>query len=360
MKALLRNPESGEQRSIKIGINWPVFFLSPLFGLPLFRIGFIGWGLIMAASCALTLYNGFTGEQTSPHPLTYFLFSAIFILSGILAAKANGYTAQRLINQGWEFVDPTSSVTKLAKWDWRIDGGAVKYVVLVNEKSGREKRLKIGLSWTVSFFAPFVGIPLLTRRLFVWAGLIFGAFWFSVIMAWPFNPDKIPFLCQVIGIFIYWADTYLFAFANNLAGRKLLTQGWSFKEPDSETAQVARLYWRLEGGFPGEIIFEHPSKPTFRIVRVELTEIQKTALGYYILVRYPLMIFTSPLTVDLTTVLVSTAEAGALLWAVTKGLRWLCIDSIEKDWRLVNPNSKAFQKAVSKWNLAADHNISKK
>ena len=44
-------------------------------------------------------------------------------------------------------------------------------VQLKNTTTGEVVQIKVGWSWTLFFFSPFLGIPLFLRKLHVWGGV---------------------------------------------------------------------------------------------------------------------------------------------------------------------------------------------
>jgi len=104
-------------------------------------------------------------------------------------------------------------------------------VFLQNPRSGETKRLKVGWSWTLFFFA-FTGLPLFLRRLYVWGG-VFLAFW-VLTLAEP----GLWFL--FLGMHIWIAIK-----GNEMAGKNYLDQGWVFATGQELERRYAISQWRL-------------------------------------------------------------------------------------------------------------------
>lgn len=99
---LYRHPGSGRERLVLRGWSWVLFLFSPLFGLPLFLRGLIGWGLIMCVIAALGIFSVL-------HPSAEFalrLQQLVAVLFGVmslwLGLEGNSITAAHLESRGWE------------------------------------------------------------------------------------------------------------------------------------------------------------------------------------------------------------------------------------------------------------------
>ena len=120
-------------------------------------------------------------------------------------------------------------------------------VAMLNPRTGELKRIKVGWSWILFFFSGFAGIPLLLRRLYLWAAVVvFGNIGLAMIVDNMDPNDK----AYPTAIFVTLAfQTALAAFiamkGNELTGKNLLEKGWTFADPDSFEAQYARRKWDL-------------------------------------------------------------------------------------------------------------------
>jgi hypothetical protein len=115
-------------------------------------------------------------------------------------------------------------------------------VPLRNNFTGQVKLIKIGWSWTLFFFGPFFGIPLFIRRL-PELGIVAG-FFSSAKFATDLMPTNGGFKL-VLDALLLVVTFWLAINGNRLTGMRYLERGWSFAEPDSQLAQLARLDWRL-------------------------------------------------------------------------------------------------------------------
>ena len=68
-------------------------------------------------------------------------------------------------------------------------------VILINQRSGEHKYVKVGFSWALLLFSGFLGIPLFVRRLYVWGG-VFLALWVLYI----FGPRLLAAQSTELGI----------------------------------------------------------------------------------------------------------------------------------------------------------------
>jgi hypothetical protein len=113
MKVKFNNPRTGQIKSVKVGWNWGLFFSGSLIGLPLFWNGLSAWGSVMVSLWALGLVIS--------HGLGTIILSVIGMgLSIYLGVKGNEMIAKNYLKHGWEFVDPESTVVRIAKEEWAL------------------------------------------------------------------------------------------------------------------------------------------------------------------------------------------------------------------------------------------------
>ena len=136
-----------------------------------------------------------------------------------------------------------------------------------NPRTGKQKDLKVGFSWTCLFFSWFLGVPLFLRKLNAWGGIAVG-YWFAMQVLnqlvsfyepYGYRPGLTPqtealretvFLLSagaaiplaLIGIGV---SVWLGFKANEMAAKKCLQLGWQFAEPQSATTAKATAVWRL-------------------------------------------------------------------------------------------------------------------
>ncbi len=119
MQIVLKNPKSGELREVKVGWSWTLFFFSWFAGLPLFLRKLNGLGAIFLALFVVDIATAIPLSEIMEQ--TSVLIALIQISISIwLAIKGNEMTAKNYLELGWEFVDPDSDVTKMAKGKWGI------------------------------------------------------------------------------------------------------------------------------------------------------------------------------------------------------------------------------------------------
>ena len=113
-------------------------------------------------------------------------------------------------------------------------------VQLKNTTTGEVVQIKVGWSWTLFFFSPFLGIPLFMRKLHVWGGVFFGFNAFHFVLL---NIDPISFvLFQLIFVgMIIWIAIK----GNEMTAKNLLERGYEFVDPDSDVVRFAKVRWGL-------------------------------------------------------------------------------------------------------------------
>lgn len=89
-----QDPQIGELRRVKIGWCWPCFFLSGVWGIPLFLRKLYIWGSVMVVIDILSLI--------SPLPITMVLGMISLGLSIFLGMKGNEITAKTYLKLGWK------------------------------------------------------------------------------------------------------------------------------------------------------------------------------------------------------------------------------------------------------------------
>jgi uncharacterized membrane protein len=108
-----KNPKTNELRRVKLGFSWTIFLWAGVLGIPLFMRKLTGWGVLMAILGILS---------TALLLVMPFIAVGAFFLQLYLAFKGNKLTAINLLEQGWEFYEPTSEFTKMAKQQWQLIG----------------------------------------------------------------------------------------------------------------------------------------------------------------------------------------------------------------------------------------------
>ena len=108
----LRNVDSGEIRTVKLGFSWILFLFSSVFGIPLFWRRFYIGGMFMFLLSLISLKL-----NVKDLPMIW-IFS--IPLSFYYGFNGNQLTAKKYLDSGWEFLKPHSPYTKMAKRKWNI------------------------------------------------------------------------------------------------------------------------------------------------------------------------------------------------------------------------------------------------
>lgn len=120
-----KNPTTGEYESLKVGFNFFLFFFSSfLFGLFLYLRGLKNWGIFMTLLYLLYIFIIPLSLIAESEILMLFLISILFFIvfgcSIYLGIKGNELTGKKLLNKGFEFLDPESENVIYAKNKWNI------------------------------------------------------------------------------------------------------------------------------------------------------------------------------------------------------------------------------------------------
>jgi hypothetical protein len=115
-------------------------------------------------------------------------------------------------------------------------------VDLVNKKTGEIKDLEIGFSIWIFIFGC---IPLFFRKMWGWATfLMIMTLIATQDSTYMSKDDENAFMFSMV-IFLVLA-IYLAVNGNKLYAIKLFNEGWTFRNPDSESAAMAREKWKIE------------------------------------------------------------------------------------------------------------------
>ena len=121
MMVSLRNKATGEIRAQKIGWSWTCFLFSPILGIPLFTRKLNTWGAIMLVIWAIN----FVVPAMSRTELHYLFIAIIIFLIQIgimifFGIAANRMAGKSYLENGWEFADPISTTTAVARQAWGL------------------------------------------------------------------------------------------------------------------------------------------------------------------------------------------------------------------------------------------------
>lgn len=126
----LRNKKTGKIKSQKIGWSWTCLFFSPFWGIPLFFRKLYGSGAVMLLLALLQ--QGRTQEQIQALRQGTHQYSAAgayveiildllpVVLAIFFAATANRMAGRKYLRHDWEFAEPNSESTQMARGKWGI------------------------------------------------------------------------------------------------------------------------------------------------------------------------------------------------------------------------------------------------
>lgn len=130
MKITLKHKITGEFKEVGIGWSWSLLMFSGLFGLPLYLRGLDEFGRIFFAISASIYTLVFLSLFYPDSGLLYTLFSLIgfilIVMSLISASVGNAFTNLRMLDNGWEFSEPDSDSTDLARKNLGLDAAKAK------------------------------------------------------------------------------------------------------------------------------------------------------------------------------------------------------------------------------------------
>ena len=116
-----------------------------------------------------------------------------------------------------------------------------------NPRTGEQRTVKIGWSWTLFLFAGFLGLPLFLRKLYAWGG-VFLVLWvvnFFIQSVSFEDPDEARVTKIGFGLMYLALECWIGAKGNEMTAKNYLDQGWVFSHPDSESTRLARQRWSL-------------------------------------------------------------------------------------------------------------------
>lgn len=119
-------------------------------------------------------------------------------------------------------------------------------VAFQNPKTGETKNVKVGWSWTLFFFASFLGIPLFLRKLNT-----LGALFLAVCVMNFVLPELAQEQNARLGVSIFLnaliigLNTWMAIKGNEMTARNLLDLGWVLAQPNSTEAAIGQKTWRL-------------------------------------------------------------------------------------------------------------------
>jgi hypothetical protein len=115
-----------------------------------------------------------------------------------------------------------------------------------NPQTGETRRVKLGWSWTLFFFAGLLGLPLFLRGLTTW-GAVFAGFWavnigVSLLSGQSEEAAALAFMLGLVGTGL---GVFIAMKGNELTAKHLLSQGWRVVEPGSEFVRMALSRWGI-------------------------------------------------------------------------------------------------------------------
>ncbi|MDH7975705.1 hypothetical protein QH494_26260 [Sphingomonas sp. AR_OL41] len=130
MHVQLCNDEGDETKEVGVGWSWSLFFLTPIFGFPLYQRGLDGAGKWVSAFCVGTLavarFDHKMGDRLSDESFALLglvelaLLLTFIGISVFFAVKGNELTGKKLLDNGWRFVDESDFATQFARAKWSL------------------------------------------------------------------------------------------------------------------------------------------------------------------------------------------------------------------------------------------------
>jgi hypothetical protein len=121
-------------------------------------------------------------------------------------------------------------------------------VTLVNKKTGEQKHIKVGWSWTCLFFSSCFGIPLFLRRLYMWGSFMCVLWFASVAVIKLLSDDDVGTMMatMIVSNLLFSGFSYWFGFkANRMAFIQYLEDGWEPLDPAAPEYAHAKRVWNL-------------------------------------------------------------------------------------------------------------------
>lgn len=119
-------------------------------------------------------------------------------------------------------------------------------VTFKNPKTGELKEVKVGFSWVLFLFSPFLGFPLFLRRLNIWGG-VFLLLWFVNIIAQYMISDPVAasLLVLILFIIIFALSIWVGIKGNEMTAKNYLETGWVFADEKSDAVRFAKGKWGI-------------------------------------------------------------------------------------------------------------------
>ena len=115
-----------------------------------------------------------------------------------------------------------------------------------NQKTGETKTVKVGWSWTLFFFASFLGIPLFLRKLNTLGAVFLVVFVLNFVTPEIVrDPDEKLGVSILLNALIVGLNTWMAIKGNEMTARNYLDLGWSIARPQSAEATIAGETWNL-------------------------------------------------------------------------------------------------------------------
>ena len=141
------------------------------------------------------------------------------------------------------------------------------HVAFRNPRNGQIRKVKVGWSWTLFFFAGVMGIPLFVRKLNTW-GVVFLALPIinatcQILMADPITKSAMLFGYAVT---LFALKIWIAMHGNRLTAERYIDAGWQFVDPQGASAKYARANWWPEAGLAEARGFDNRCHRTLPLV----------------------------------------------------------------------------------------------
>lgn len=115
-------------------------------------------------------------------------------------------------------------------------------VPFVNPRTGEQRNVKVGWSWTLFWFSGFFGFPFFYRKVWNW-GFAYAAFWFAYQVAIYLVQNV--FITLAMSLVSIGLAIFAGLKGNEITAKQHLDEGWHFAYPEANATRYAKIQWHL-------------------------------------------------------------------------------------------------------------------